>query len=82
MSLNIKDPEAHRLAQEIARETGHSMTKVVIDALRERHEKIAQRKKKPTAGELMALVRSIPKSLKGPAPDHDALLYDERGLPK
>jgi len=26
MSLNIKDPEAHKLAQELARETGESMT--------------------------------------------------------
>ena len=40
MSLNVKDPEAHRLAQAIARETGESLTKVVIVSLRERHEKI------------------------------------------
>ena len=82
MSLNIKDPEAHRLAQAISRETGESMTKVVIEALRERHGKMEQKKRKPTVEELMALVRSVSKSLKGPAPDHDTLLYDEHGLPK
>jgi antitoxin VapB len=32
MSLNIKDPEAHRLAQQIARATGETMTRVVTEA--------------------------------------------------
>jgi antitoxin VapB len=36
MSLNIKDPEAHKLAQELARETGETMTSAVIQAIRER----------------------------------------------
>ena len=40
MSLNVKDPEAHRLAQAIARETGESLTKVVIESLRDRHAKV------------------------------------------
>src|SRR3546814_13819670 len=36
MSLNVKDPEAHRLAQAIAQPTRQSMTRVVTEALRER----------------------------------------------
>lgn len=82
MSLSIKDPEAHRLAQEIARETGESMTKVVIDALRERHEKVAKKKRKPTVQEITALAAAVRASLRGPAPDHGEMLYDEYGLPK
>jgi hypothetical protein len=35
--LNIKDPEAYRLASEIAELTGKTLTRVVVDALR--HEK-------------------------------------------
>ena len=35
MSLNVKDPEAHRLAQAIANETGESLTKIVVDSLRD-----------------------------------------------
>ena len=35
MSLNIKDPEAHKLARELADETGETMTQAVTDALRE-----------------------------------------------
>src|SRR5258708_3747529 len=34
-TLNIKDPEAHRLAAAIAQETGETMTHVVTDALRD-----------------------------------------------
>jgi antitoxin VapB len=41
MSLNIKDPEAHRLARAIAQATGQSMTRVVTDALRERYAQLA-----------------------------------------
>ena len=41
VSLNIKDPEAHRLAQAISRATGQSMTRVVTDALRARFEAVA-----------------------------------------
>ena len=37
--LNIKDAEAHALAAELARRTGHSLTQVVKEALRERLER-------------------------------------------
>ena len=32
--LNIKDPEAYRLAAQIAAQSGKSLTRVVVDALR------------------------------------------------
>ena len=35
--LNIKDPEAYQLASEIARHTGKTLTRVVVDALK--HER-------------------------------------------
>jgi antitoxin VapB len=40
MSLNVKDPEAHRLAQAITRETGETITRAVTEALRERYERL------------------------------------------
>ena len=55
MSLNIKDPEAHRLAQAISRATGESMTRVVTEALRERLAKIERRKNKASVKELLAI---------------------------
>jgi antitoxin VapB len=36
MALNIKNPEARELAAEIARLSGQSITRAVIDALRDR----------------------------------------------
>lgn len=35
MAMNIKNPEAHRLATELARRTGKSMTEAVTQALRD-----------------------------------------------
>ena len=82
MSLNVKDPEAHRLAQAIAEETGESLTKVVIDSLRERQAKLEKRKGKATLGDLMAIAKRASRAVKRPYVDHGELLYDEQGLPK
>ena len=46
VSLNIKDPEAHRLAQAIAQATGQTMTRAVTEALRERYERLERRETK------------------------------------
>jgi antitoxin VapB len=40
MSLNIKNEETHRLAQELARLTGESMTAAVTEAVRERLDRV------------------------------------------
>jgi antitoxin VapB len=82
MSLNIKDPEAHRLAQAISRATGESMTRVVTEALRERYSRIAQRKGKAGVEELLAIADRAAGYVKRPYVDHAELLYDENGLPK
>jgi antitoxin VapB len=80
VSLNVKDPEAYRLAKPIARETGESLTKIVIDSLRERHAQIQERKGRATFAELMAIAKRASKALKRPYVDHGTLLYDEHGL--
>jgi antitoxin VapB len=82
MSLNVKDPEAHRLAQAISRATGESMTHVVTEALRERYAKIEQRKGKASVQELLAIADRAAAHVKRPYVDHAELLYDENGLPK
>lgn len=82
MSLNIKDPEAHRLAQAIARATGESMTQVVMDALRERFARLEHSRRKASVEELLAIADRAAARLKRPYVDHAELLYDERGLPK
>ena len=82
MSLNVKDPEAHRLAQAIARETGESLTRVVVESLRERQAKIEKRKDKASLAELMAIAKRASRAVRRPYVEHGQLLYDEHGLPK
>ena len=83
MTLNIKDPEAHQLAQAIAQETGETMTRAVKEALRERLERLRHRRKpEATVDELMAIGRRCKASLKRKPVDHAELLYDEHGLPR
>lgn len=82
MSLNVKDPEAHRLAQAIARATGETMTHVVTEALRERYERLQRRQGKASIEELLAIAQRASAQVKRPYLDHAEFLYDERGLPK
>lgn len=83
MGLNIKDPETHRLAQELAEETGESMTRAVTEAVRERLQRVRKKRaRKPTVEELLGFGRRCRSQLKGPVPDPATLLYDADGLPK
>lgn len=82
MSLNIKDPEAHRLAQAIAKATGETMTRAVTEALRERYERLQSRRGKASVAELLAIAKRASAHVKRPYLDHAEFLYDERGLPK
>jgi antitoxin VapB len=85
MSLNIKNPETHRLAAELAEQKGLSMTQVITDALR---KELAD--KEPSAHALQKFERAMKivmemRELIGPKglPDHAELLYDaDTGLPK
>jgi antitoxin VapB len=83
VGLNIKDPETHRLAQELAEETGESMTRAVTEAVRERLQRVRKNnRKKPSVEDLLEFGRRCRSRLKGPVPDHNTLLYGEDGLPK
>ena len=83
MTLNIKDPEAHKLAQELARQTGETMTRAVTEALRERLARQTHSQRRETAAaELLAIGRRCAATLKGKPVDHASLLYDVHGLPK
>jgi antitoxin VapB len=82
MSLNIKDPEAHRLARQIARATGETMTRVVTEALRERLSRLERRSARASVEELLAIAERAASHVKRPYVDHAELLYDEHGLPR
>jgi antitoxin VapB len=81
-SLNVKDPEAHRLARSIADATGETITRAVTEALRERFERLQKRQRRATVEELLAIADRCAAQAQGPYIDHADFLYDERGLPK
>jgi antitoxin VapB len=84
MSLNIKKEEAHRMAQELARLTGESMTAAVSEAIRERLERVRGSSGKGIAERILEIGRDCAAHLEEPfkSMDIDELLYDEKGLPK
>ena len=82
MTLNVKDPEAHRLAQAIAKATGETMTRAVTEALRERYERLQCRRAKASVEELLAIAKRASAQVKRPYLAHAEFLYDEHGLPK
>jgi antitoxin VapB len=84
MGLNIKNEEAHRLARELARATGESMTAAVSEAIRERLERVRGNSKKDLVERILDIGRDCAAHLKEPfkSVDHGDLLYDEKGLPK
>jgi antitoxin VapB len=84
MGLNIKNKEAHTLAEELARLTGESMATAVTIAIRERLDRMRQRQGVSLADRLLAIGRDCAAHLKEPyrSADHGSFLYDDRGLPR
>ena len=84
MGLNIKNKEAHRLAEELAKLTGESMTAAVTIALRERLERVRREQSLSLADRLLKIGKDCAAHLKEPfrSVDHGDLLYDQRGLPR
>jgi antitoxin VapB len=83
MTLNIKNPETHRLATELARLTGETLTQAVTEAVRERLERVSRQRRKASAAELLAIGQRCAAHLHTPATsaEHATLLYDRQGLP-
>ena len=84
MALSVKDPEADRLAREVAARTGETLTTAVVVALRER---LARLRGRPRRRRLRDELREIAKRcVQLPTLDDrsadEILAYDERGLPR
>jgi len=82
MAFTINNPEADRLAHELAAVTGESLTEAVTTALRERLVAVRKPKKRVPS---MARIREI-QAFVASLPDRDnrtleEILYDEDGLP-
>ena len=85
MGLNIKNEETCKLAADLARLTGETMTGAITVALQERLEREKRlRNADVRAQKLRAIAERCAKLLDPgpPAVEHGDMLYDERGLPR
>jgi len=84
MALNIKNEKIHRIAKQLARATGESITEAATVAIRERLERVRRESKEGSVERLMKIARECAAHFKEPVKsiDHGELLYDENGLPK
>lgn len=84
MALSIRNPDAEKLAREVAEKTGETLTQAVIRALEERLERIKGTRRTTDLFEEIMRISKRCSSL----PDLDTRLpeeilgYDERGLLK
>jgi antitoxin VapB len=83
VALNIKHPEADRLARELAAMTGETLTEAVVNALRERLSHQARRPGPRSAKDVLEEARTRLSRLpvRDPRTADEILGYDERGLP-
>ncbi|HEY6293761.1 MAG TPA: type II toxin-antitoxin system VapB family antitoxin [Terriglobia bacterium] len=83
MSLNIKNEETHRRAQELARLVGENMTQAVDRAITERLDRVRKvRNRGPRAKRLLEIGRECARLPVLDKRSAEEMLYDERGLPK
>ena len=84
MALSVKNPEADRLARDVAARTGETLTAAVVVALRER---LARLRGRPRRRRLRDELREIAqRCVQLPTLDDrsadEILAYDQRGLPR
>jgi len=84
MAINIKNENTQKLAHELAKLTGESMTAAITEAVRERLARVRAQRGRGLAERLVEIGKECAARLKEPyrTKDHEELLYDEKGLPR
>jgi antitoxin VapB len=84
MALNIKDSETDRLARELARETGESITVATRIAIEERLARArARRQRAHRSADLLAIIRrGRARPMLDDRSADEIVGYDEHGLPR
>jgi antitoxin VapB len=83
MALSIRNPEADRLAADLARLTGETKTEAVTRALRDRLARVRrERSRRRLADELDEIAQHCARlPVRDPRTDEEILGFDEDGLP-
>ena len=82
MPLSIKDPEADRLAREVSKATGETLTAAIVQSLRERLQRVRRGRRVKLSDELLVIGRRcavLP--IKDARTPEEVLGYDRHGLP-
>ena len=83
MALSIKNSETERLARQVARETGESLTEAIESALKERLQRLKRRHQGRIMSEklhdILRRVDSLP--MLDTRPEAEILGYDDQGCP-
>jgi len=84
MGLSIKNPEAEKLARELAERTGETITEAILTALRERMKKVAGRRQPVSLEqEIEAIAKRCAALPMIDVRSEDEILdYNEKGLPR
>ena len=84
MALNVRNPEAERIAAKLAELTGETKTEAVIRSLRERLARVRrERRGRSLADELDEIAQHCARlPVRDRRPPDEILGYDEQGLPR
>jgi antitoxin VapB len=83
MAISIKDPEADRLARELAAATGESLTDAIREALRERLDRQLRRPRPSLASRVRAIqARAAQLPVLDTRTADEIIGYDDHGVPR
>lgn len=83
MALSIKAPSADRLARELSRRTGETLTTAIVKALQERLDRVKQRPGRSLASTILEIAGRCSKLRVKDNRDTDQIVgYDETGAPR
>jgi antitoxin VapB len=83
MAISIKDPDTDRLARDLSRATGESLTEAIRRALEERLARETRRRDRRLVAEVRRIQERVARlPVLDPRPADQLLGYDEHGLPR
>jgi antitoxin VapB len=83
MGLSIRNPETEKLARQVSRLTGETLTEAIGKSLEERLERLKGSRNRDTIrkeiDKILARVHALP--VRDERPEDEILGYDENGVP-